>query len=394
MKYESNENILNMKGFYLLTFFGVGSISPLLSVYMSQVIDFSGYQIGTIMSIGPIMMIFFQPIWGMLSDRLNAPIRVLTTSTLMAALISLGYLYFQTYLGFFMIAVLVALFQSAIIPISDSVSLAYCSKVKINYGSIRLYGSLGFGLAVFVMGRLSEINEEVIFYSFFIALLVAAFLATRLPHENTKDSRNKRLLTGMREMLMYKKFLLFLGITFMIFGPNLANNVYFGLFVEKQGGSYTGIGIAFLVAVLSEIPFMRLAGRLIQRYGILPIVAIAGFVSLGRWLFYFTEPNLGMVYTSAFLQGASVGLFIPAGLQYVREITPVHMTATAITLYSAIGNGLGNWFSTFIGGMIYDHYFVHTIYLFFGLLTLVGVLMQIWLMRLEKKDQLQNEVLT
>ncbi|MEW8987833.1 MAG: MFS transporter, partial [Bacillus sp. (in: firmicutes)] len=331
MSKKIQSKLLTMKGFYLLTFFGVGSISPLLSVYMSEVINFSGYQIGTIMSVGPIMMIFFQPIWGMVSDRLNAPVKVLTTTTLLAGLISAGYLFFQSYFGFLAIAILVALFQSAIIPISDSVSLAYCGRVKANYGSIRLYGSLGFGLAVFVMGRLSEINENVIFYSFFFALAIASILATRLPQEKANAAGNKRLLSGMRELFLYKKFLLFLAITFMIFGPNLANNVYFGLFVENQGGSYTGIGIAFLIAVLSEIPFMRLAGRFTRRYGLLPVVAVAGMVSLARWFFYYTEPNLWVIYVSAFLQGASIGLFIPAALQYVRDITPAHMTATAIT---------------------------------------------------------------
>lgn len=390
MNNKVRNNMNNMKGFYLLTFFGVGSISPLLSVYMSEVNEFSGYQIGMIMSIGPIMMIFFQPIWGMVSDWLNAPVKVLTVTTIVAGVISLGYLYFQTYLGFFFIAVLVAVFQSAIIPISDSISMAYCSKVKINYGSIRLYGSLGFGMAVFVMGRLSEINEAVIFYAFSLALTVASILATKLPQENTYKSRNTHLLSGIKEMLSYKKFLWFLVITFMIFGPNLGNNVYFGLLVEHQGGSYTGIGIAFLIAVLSEIPFMRLASHLVQRFGILPIVVVAGMVSLGRWFFYFTEPNIGVIYASAFLQGASVGLFIPAGLQYVRETTPAHLTATAITLYSAIGNGLGNWFCTFIGGIIYDHYFINIVYLFFSLMAFVGVILVLCLMKIDKHGQTGN----
>jgi MFS transporter, PPP family, 3-phenylpropionic acid transporter len=391
MNKEVKKKVLNMKGFYLWTFFGVGSLTPLLSVYMSEVEHFSGSQIGMIMSVGPIIMIFFQPIWGVVSDVLNAPAKVLTVTSLLAGIFSLGYLFFHTYYWFLLIAIMVALFQSALIPISDSISLSYCNKVRVNYGTIRLFGSLGFGLAVFVMGRLSEIDETVIFYSFFLSLTASAFLAFRLPRE--KASGNKKLLSGIKKLFTYNKFLLFLIITFLIFGPNLANNVYFGLFVENRGGSYTGIGIAFLIAVLSEIPFMRLAGNWIHRLGLLPIIAIAGGVSLSRWIFYFTEPNLYIIYVSAFLQGASVGLFIPAGLQYVRDITPSHMTATAITIYSAIGNGLGNWFSTFFGGIIYEHYQISTVYLFFCILSIIGVLLNIWLMRIEKKDHIPKEML-
>ncbi|WP_318508909.1 major facilitator superfamily domain-containing protein 6 [Bacillus sp. T3] len=385
-------NILTMKGFYLFTFFGVGSLYPLLSVYLNEVEGLTGYQIGTIMSISPIMMIFFQPIWGMIADITNSPVKILTGTTLVAGVFSLGYLLNHAFYWFIIVAIMVALFQSAIIPISDSITLKYSNKVRVNYGSIRLFGSLGFGLAVFFMGRLSEIDETVIFYSFFISLTLSAILSSKLPKEKAMGQKQP-LLAGIKEMLTFKKFIIFLVITFLIFGPNLANNTYFGLFVEEQGGTYTGIGIAFLIAVLSEIPFMKLAGAWIHRLGLLQVATIAGVISLLRWFFYYTEPSLPIVYLTAIMQGLSVGLFIPAGLQYIRDITPVQMTATAVTIYSAIGNGFGNWFSTFFGGFFYDQGGIKMVYLFFSVLALIGVVLSIWLIKIEKEDPSKHKVL-
>lgn len=382
MNKEIKRNIWTMQVFYLLTFFGTGSLYPLLSVYLSDVENLNGYQIGTIMSISPIVMIFFQPIWGMVSDKLNAPIKILTATTLIAGIFGLGYITFNGYYWVFITATLVAIFQSAIIPVSDSLSLKYTSKVKINYGNIRLFGSLGFGIAVFVMGRLSELSPEIIFYSFFISLLFASFLASRMPFE--KNTKNQNLFAGVKEILFHKKFLVFLGITFLVFGPNLANNTYFGLYIDGSGGTYTGIGIAFLLAVLSEVPFMKVASSWINRIGLLQVATIAGVVSLGRWLLYFAEPDLWIIYATSILQGFSIGLFIPAGLQYIRDITPVHITATAITLYSAIGNGLGNWFSTFVGGIIFEESSIFTVYLFFAILAAIGIFLSLWLIKVEK----------
>lgn len=382
MNKQVKQTIMNMQGFYLLTFFGVGSLYPLLGVYLSEVENLNGYQIGTIMSISPIIMIFFQPLWGMISDKLNAPIKILTANTLIAGLFCLGYLSFNGYYWFFFFSVGVAIFQSAIIPISDSLSIKYTSKVKINYGNIRLYGSLGFGLAVFIMGKLSEWNPKVIFISFTVALLFASLLALKMPTEHTSMKRN--LFSGMKEVFSHKRFLIFIGITFLIFGPNLANNNYFGLFIEARGGTYTGIGIAFLIAVLSEIPFMRAAGNWIHRFGLLQITMLAGTVSFIRWMLYFIEPSLWLIYGTAVIQGFSIGLFIPAGLQYVKEITPVHITATAITLYSAFGNGVGNWFCTFIGGMIYEESNIYFLYLFFSVLSLIGLILNVLLIKEEK----------
>jgi MFS transporter, PPP family, 3-phenylpropionic acid transporter len=382
MEKQTKKYLFSLQGFYLLAFFGFGSITPLLSVYLTDVEKLSGTQIGTILSLGPIMMIIFQPIWGIVSDLTNEPPKVLTLTTLLAGIFGFGYLVFHQYSLFILTAVLVAVFQSAIIPVSDSISIKYATKMRYNYGNIRLFGSLGFGLAVFVMGRLSEYSPTVIFYTFFIALAIASILAFRLPKEAASARVN--LLRGMKELFIMKKFILFLLITFLIFGPNLANNFYFGLFVDKTGGSYTGIGIAFLIAVLSEIPFMRISGRWIDKFGLLPIAAIAGSISMVRWFFYFLEPSLTLVYASAIIQGLSIGLFIPAGLQYIRDITPIHITATAVTIYSAIGNGLGNWFSTFFGGIIYEKYSIFHVYLFFGILTFLGVLLNLWLIKEEK----------
>lgn len=382
MEKNEKKNILSLQGFYLLSFFGVGSLFPLLSVYLSEVEKLNGYQIGTILSIGPIITIFFQPLWGMVSDVTNSPTKVLTFTTFMAGIFGFGYYFFGSYIMFVLTAILISVFQSAIIPVSDSISLKYTSRIKINYGNIRLFGSLGFGIAVFVMGRLSELSPSVIFYSFFVSLTLASILAVRLPKE--KAEHRAKLLSGVKDLFKLKKFLVFMFVTFLIFGPNLANNFYFGLFVDNLGGTYTGIGIAFLIAVLSEIPFMRVAGRGIQRFGLLPIAAIAGCVSMIRWFFYFLEPSLALVYASAVIQGFSIGLFIPAGLQYIRDITPAHITTTAVTIYSAIGNGLGNWFSTFFGGIIYDKFSIYGVYLFFGVMAFLGVMLTLWLIKEEK----------
>ncbi|MGE7766195.1 MFS transporter [Peribacillus sp. NPDC096540] len=384
MEKQKQANILSLKIFYLFSFFAVGSLTPLLSVYLANEAGLNGIEIGTIMSVGPIVMIVFQPIWGIVCDWSGKPAKILAMTSLLAGFFGLGYLLFEPYLLLVSVAVVLAIFQSAIIPVSDSITLQYTTRIKSNYGKIRLFGSLGFGVAVFVMGKFSEsfIGPSVIFYAFFIGLFVAALLALRLPEEPPQEKA--KLFDGMKELFTMKRFLIFLALTFLIFGPNLANNVYYGLFVEARGGTYTGIGIAFLLAVLSEIPFMRLAGSWINKLGLLPITLLAGTASLVRWLFYFTEPSLAIVYVTSIIQGFSLGLFIPAALQYIREVVPPHITVTAVTLYSAIGNGLGNWFSTFSGGIILDKSGIYMVYLFYSLLTLMGMVLTVWLMKLEK----------
>jgi PPP family 3-phenylpropionic acid transporter len=109
------------------------------------------------------------------------------------------------------------------------------------------------------------------------------------------------------------------------------------------------------------------------------ILLISALVSALRWLLYFTEPPLIIIYVSSFSQGLTVGLFIPAALQFVRQQAPQELQSTAVTLYASFGLGLGAWFSTFIGGYLSDYYSIHAIYILFALLSFIGVGIMVYL---------------
>ncbi|MBM7606124.1 PPP family 3-phenylpropionic acid transporter [Metabacillus crassostreae] len=363
--------------YYFFIFFGFGSLFPLLSVYLNDVIGLTGSQIGTIMSLSPVIMILVQPLWGVLSDMTQRPTYLLTIALIFTAIFGLVYSYVANYSWIIIIAILLAITQSALIPLSDSIAMNYVQKTKAQYGSIRLWGAVGFAVSVLIVGWISDLtNLSIIFYGFSITLVIACVFAWRLPKEN--QSMKISIKDGLKELSNVPRYFIFLFVTFLVLGPILANNIYFGILISEVGGGLTGIGIAFLLAAGSEAPFMKVAGRMIAKMGIIKIIILATIVSALRWFLYFIEPPLYVIYLSTIAQGFSVGLFIPAAIQYVRDLAPKKVGATAISLYSAIGNGLGNWFCTFVGGLIMEAYTVMHVYLFFGCLSTIAIPVLIW----------------
>lgn len=361
------------KSYYFFVFFAFGALFPLLAVYLNVETDLSGTEIGLVMSISPIVMLFVQPIWGMISDKTQKPRQILIVSLICTSLIAVYFSIVEQYLWIIIAATVLAVFQAAIVPISDSITLGVVQRVGGNYGSLRLWGAIGFAFAVFVVGFLSEqFSIYIIFYGFSVALLVAAWFTKRMPEETEVIHVN--LFTGLSELSKLPKFMMFLITTFLVFGPIYANNFYFGILIQEIGGTLTGIGIAFLFAAGSEAPFMKFASKAIEKYGMLPILLFSATIAGFRWFIYAFEPTLLIVYLTTIMQGLSIGLFIPAALQYIRDITPTTMRATAVSLYSAIGNGLGTWFCSFVGGMILEYFNVFSLYLFYGGLTMLGVL--------------------
>ncbi|MFC7320268.1 MFS transporter [Halobacillus campisalis] len=361
--------------FYFFTFFAFGSLFPLLSVFLEEEKGLTHTQIGLVIAALPIITIFIQPIWGMLSDYTRKPRILLMIAASIAAVLGLFYPILQIFPVLLAGIAVIAIFQSGIVPLSDSLSLAFVQKNGKEYGNIRLWGAVGFAVAVFVLGRVTESTESLswIFYFFSIALLFSFIVLFRFP--KSADEVTVSFRSGMNTLIKQKPFLLFLVSNFLIFGPILANNYYFGTFILAVGGTLAGIGVAFLLAAGSEAPFMKFSQSVIDRLGVIQVILIGSTVSAARWLLYFFDPSTTVVYVTTIAQGISVGLYIPAALILVRELAPKEVRATAVGLYSAVGNGIGNAFFTFIGGVLIDVWNVNGMYGFFSFMSFIGILL-------------------
>lgn len=368
--------------YYFCLFFAIGSLGPLLSSYFKIELDLSTSQIGLLMSLTPIVAIFSQPLWGMISDYTQNPKKMLLIAQISTIAIALFYSTITSFGMLLFIVIALSLTQSALIPLSDSIALNYVQKIGGNYGAIRLFGSIGFAIAVLFSGRLAEIYSlSIIFYIFSFLILVGLCITFFLP-KSVPTNQRESILKGLPVLLSKKNFLLFLVFVFVVFGPISANNTYFGLYIQSIGGTLTGVGIAFLISAGSEAPFMPIAKKLISKYGIYNILTLTAIVSALRWFIYFTNPPLIIVFLSCLSQGLTVGLFIPAALQYTREQAPESLKATAVTIYAGLGLGLGEWFCTFISGFLSEAFSLKAIYVLFGVLSLIGV----GIMQYIKKD--------
>ncbi|WP_158095012.1 MFS transporter [Gottfriedia luciferensis] len=384
---RQNSILLIFKSYYFCLFFAIGSLGPLLSSYFKHVLDLSTSQIGILMSLTPIIAIFSQPLWGMVSDITQNPKKMLLISQIMTIIIALFYSTITSFGMLLFVVILLSMTQSALIPLSDSIALNYVQKIGGNYGAIRLYGSIGFALAVLFSGRLAEMfGLTIIFFVFAFCILIGLGISIFIPKSSTINKREP-ILKGIPILFSNKRFMLFLIFVFLVFGPISANNTYFGLYIQSLGGTLTGVGIAFLISAGSEAPFLQVSKKLIQRFGVYNILIATALVSALRWYFYFTNPPLFILFLTCLTQGLSVGLFIPAALQFVREQAPDSLKATAVTIYSGLGLGVGEWFCTFIGGFLSEAYTIKSIYILFGSLSLVAV----GIMQYLKKDSNIND---
>jgi len=362
----------HFQALYFFIFFGQGALIPYLALYFSNdAFQLSASEIGTIVAVGPVLSIVLQPIWGMAADRFGRPKRLLLVALLAAGLLTVSYLLTSIYLFLLLISSLWALFQCAHIPLVDTLAIEFSKRKSVDYGALRLFGSAGFALAVFILGQVTEQGSlGAIFYASGTALVLGFLVLIGI--EETPVSTVEREHIPLKALFSNKRFLLFLAGGSLVFGPIFANNYYFGSYVTIRGESTALVGTLFFVAVLCEIPFMRIATRVMMRFGPIPVLVFISVLSALRTGILALEPPIFTLWILAALQGFIIGLLIPVALDYVRSLVPPSTVATAVSTYMATTTGLATALFNLMSGIVLDQWTIYAVFWVYTGSSLLG----------------------
>jgi len=140
-----------LSGFYLLFFASVGLLMPYWSVYLDS-LGFSAQEIGTLMALAMATKIISPNIWGWIADKTGRHIRLVRWGSLAAALGFCGVFYGTTYGWLLFVMIVFNFFWNAILPQFEAITLSHMEGDSHRYSRIRLWGSVGFVIAVILMG--------------------------------------------------------------------------------------------------------------------------------------------------------------------------------------------------------------------------------------------------
>lgn len=372
-----NRQKYHFQALYFFIFFGQGALIPYLTLYFSNdAFRLSSTEIGTIVSIGPVLSILLQPLWGIAADRIGRPKRLLLVALLAAAGFTVSYLVTSVYLLLILIACLWALFQCAHIPLVDTLAIEFSKRKSVDYGALRLFGSAGFALAVFILGQVTEGGTlGAIFFASGAALVLAFIVLIGVEESPVSVTVMDRV--PISRLFSNKRFLLFLAGGSLIFGPIFANNYYFGSYVTIRGESTALVGTLFFVAVLCEIPFMRIATRMLMRFGAIPVLVLVSILSAVRTGVLALEPPIFMLWLLAALQGLIVGLLIPVALDYVRSLVLPSMVATAVSTYMATTTGLATAAFNLMSGFVLEQWTIYAVFWVYTGSSLIGAVLYV-----------------
>ncbi|TCI27857.1 MFS transporter [Exiguobacterium sp. SH3S1] len=381
-----NQQKKSFQSIYVAIFFAQGALIPYMALFFSQArFDLSPSEVGTIVAILPILSIGVQPLWGMLADRTGRTRAWLMLAMIAAAAISITFLFATSYVWIILLMVAWSIFQCAHIPLVDMMTLDYTSRAKIDYGAIRLFGSAGFAIAVFMIGRIADTSWGLSSTFLLSAIVLVVGTVALKQIADTGVTHTATVAPFAWSAIWNAPFVAFLVGGMLVFGPIYANNYYFGIYVTSIGGSTTLVGTLFLVAVLCEIPFMKVAHQVVARLGTVNVLAGAAMISALRNGWLALEPSLWVVWLLAIVQGLVVGLLIPVALQFVRSLVSLNVTSTAIGVYMAVTSGLATAAFNQLSGIIIEVDSIIGVFWMYTAVSVIGAILFLGLRRFREK---------
>ena len=377
---------------YFLVFCCTAAWLPIFADYCKER-GLSGTKTAIILSITPVMMFLVQPFYGMLADRFGYK-KALLSSSLLASIVYVLYLFEGGFGYLFMITIFMAIFYNTLQPVLDSLSLKLVkNNPAFSYGTLRIAGAAGWAFTGIITGQLIDaINTTVIFAISAISMLLTFIFAFTLQQDKEKviitsgqSFKNVKDLFG-NKVLLFLLFCVFLVST----GATTIWNFY-SIYMKENGASASLVGYGISFQGLCELPLFYFSAKIIGKLGIRTTLLITVFATALRMFLYSIVKNPQAAIAIEILHGISWSLFWVVCVEYVNKLVREDWRATGQSLLYAAYYGAGAIVGNFWTGYLYDTKMkIADIFLLnAGIVAIVGLL--IWIFMRNKKMELYKQ---
>ncbi|HUJ85498.1 MAG TPA: MFS transporter [Burkholderiales bacterium] len=332
---------LRLAVFYFAYFAYVGAFTPYFPVYLAGR-GLPPTEIATVLAMPQLARVFAPAFWGWLADRADARRAVVVASC--AALVA-GFAAIPFTPGFRAITLLVALtsiFSAGGLPLVEAITLSVLAGRSGHYGPIRLWGSIGFIVAVLVVGAWLDTHAPAGLAGVLLVLALAALAASVVLPRAAGASPAAGEGDGPCAARASASVRALIGAGFCMAAAHGALYAFFTLHLQRLGYSGKSIGALWTLGVLAEILVFVYLPALFRRFSLRAILlfsllaAVVRFAAIGWAAGFVTVLVIAQV-----LHAATFGAFHAASVVAVQRMFPAAAHARGQALFSSIAYGGG-----------------------------------------------------
>jgi nucleoside transporter len=335
-----------------------GSWLPLLALYLSDVLRFTGWQIAWIFGTQAIAAVFGLFVGGQVADRFMSTEKVLALSHLVAGVAMVSLAFTTQFWPFFLVMLVYQLVFMPTLSLTNAIVFHHVQDAQKDFGKIRLWGTIGWIAASWPFYFLLEGKTGADLYAMLpsifwvsgLASLALAVFSLSLP--STPPARAAGAASAPLEAIRLLAIPAFLVLFIVTFLDAVVHQAYFqwtSPFLAHAGLPANWIMPAMSIGQIAEIGTMAVLGAVLARLGWRTTFAFGIAAHSLRFLVYALGDPLWLIVAVNVVHGMAYAFFFAAVYIFIDEKFPKDVRASAQGLFNLLILGIG----PFLGGLLW-----------------------------------------
>ncbi|MGE5490973.1 MAG: MFS transporter [Actinomycetota bacterium] len=369
-----------LSGYYFFYFAFVGAFSPYFGLYL-QSLNFSAWDIGLLMSQMQLMRLLGPNVWGWLADRGAKRIPIVRLAGMVSLLGFSAFFWLDRLAGMMVAMAILAFFWSAALPLMEALTFDHLRDQQGRYSRVRLWGSVGFIVAVMGTGRILDWAplSSVLWICWGILVGIVG-VALSVPDVSAR--KHPEDSPGLGDILRQPRVRALLGACFAMSAAHGAFYVFYSIHLADHGYSKTDVGLLWSLGVVAEIFVFLFMARLSRRYSLRAILLASFAAAVFRFvLIGWGVESLLLTVLAQLMHGLTFGAYHASAIAAVNQWFPGRAQARGQAIYSSLSFGAGGLLGGLVSGWTWDRIGAAWTYSLSSAFAVVGLLLILFWVR-------------
>lgn len=345
-----------LSSFYFAYYAALGAFSPYWSLYLYRRGQ-DAAAISILMALWYGTRIVAPSLWGYAVARSTRPIRWLHLGCVLTLASFAIFVWPLDFAGLFIAMSLFCFAYNAVMPQFEALTLSHLAGQAERYGSIRVWGSIGFIAVVGVLGvaldRLGAERLPLLMLPLFAGLVVASYVNDYGSAHHARESADASFPQYLwrREVVVFLIAALLMQISFGAF------YTFFAIYLGEHGYGAGAVGAFWTIGVGFEIAVFFFGARLLTRWDARHVVAVALACACLRWFVTAIAPNtVAAIAFAQALHAITFAGFFAGSMQLLAEFFPGRMNGHGQGVFYGFSSGIGGVSGALLSGFIWKHW--------------------------------------
>lgn len=346
------------KIYYMMVDFNVGILLVYLPVFLRSYLGFTEPQIGQLYLWAGIVSIIGSMVNGYIAQKINDERKVVQAGSILM-LISIISLYFNhTFMFTLFIFTFLFFMRTTIYVIGDELIINYLAskpELKTEFGKIRSFGSLGWGLNFLINGIIITVAPKLLIVSWIIAAILLLVSSIKMPLVNVKHESEAFDMKKFKLLLSNRSLMIFIICNGLFWGTINNMQTYSQFMVQDLGGTLAIYGLMNSLILIVDFIVMNNSTKVNDRLGNKRYYRLIGMLLLIKYIIIMFAFSPILIYVSVLIDPFFFGLMIPFSSKYIKTIIDPSSSTIAMSMEKVLSQT-----SAALGSIVFG--FVYSVY--------------------------------